>query len=431
MSKSPNLFLPALGGAALVLGGAYGIATNIYANDKISSMENTVAQMQTKADEAGEAANAEVARAAELEAKAIEIQNEAKRQLASAGGGPIREPAPEATDGYGLGREALPEEIAAWDVDVLPDGRGLPEGSGDVMTGDEVFQEKCASCHGSFAEGLDNWPKLAGGQDTLADKDPVKTVGSYWPYLSTVWDYVHRSMPFGAAQTVTADETYAIVAYILYSNDLVDDDFVLSNENFLEVEMYNAEGFIVDDREETEYPNWRTEPCMENCKENVEITMRASVLDVTPDDGTDMAAEPEHASAEGSEDVEMAEAAPSDETEASDDAAEGPDPELVAAGEQLFKKCQACHQVGDGAKNRVGPQLNGVMGRTIGGVEDFKYSNVFQTAAEEGRTWDDESMSAFLADPKGYMKGTKMSFAGFKKDEELNAIIAYLQSASE
>ena len=132
---------------------------------------------------------------------------------------------------------ALPEEIAAWDVDVLPDGRGLPAGRGSVMDGEEVFADACGSCHGDFAEGVDNWPVLAGGFDTLADEDPVKTVGSYWPYLSTVFDYVNRSMPFGAAGTLSEDDVYAIVAYILYSNDLVDDEFVLSHENFMDVAM--------------------------------------------------------------------------------------------------------------------------------------------------------------------------------------------------
>ena len=185
---------------------------------------------------------------------------------------------------FGLGRQATDAEIAAWDVNVMPDGTGLPVGSGSVEDGEVHFSEKCAACHGEFAEGVDNWPKLAGGDDTLADEDPLKTVGSYWPYLSTVWDYVHRSMPFGNAGTLTNDETYAIVAYILYSNYLVDEDFVLSNENFLEVEMPNAEGFIVDDRADVEYPMWRAEPCMENCKDDVKITMRATVLDVTPDE---------------------------------------------------------------------------------------------------------------------------------------------------
>ena len=180
-----------------------------------------------------------------------------------------------AGDNLGLGRAALPEEIAAWDVDIRPNGAGLPAGSGDALYGEEVFADKCASCHGDFAEGVDNWPVLAGGFGTLGDKDPVKTVGSYWPYLSTVWDYVNRSMPFGEAQSLSADEVYAIVAYMLYSNDLVDEDFVLSDTNFAEFEMHNARGFVVDDRPETEYALWRTEPCMQDCKDRPSVERNA------------------------------------------------------------------------------------------------------------------------------------------------------------
>ena len=316
---------------------------------------------------------------------------------------------------FGLGRPALPEEIAAWDVDVQPDGTGLPEGRGDVFTGEEVFAEQCAICHGDFAEGVDNWPVLAGGFDTLADKDPVKTVGSYWPYLSTVWDYVNRSMPFGAAQTLSDDEVYAIVAYILYSNDLVDDDFELSHENFADFTMHNADGFIVDDREETEYPNWRTEPCMENCKDSVEITMRATVLDVTPEE-------------EGAAEVEEA-AATTEAEEADVEQVATVDPEMVAAGEKVFRKCKSCHQIGEGAENKTGPQLNDVFGRTIGGLDGFRYSNVFKEAAEEGRIWDEAAMAEFLTKPKSYLKGTKMSFAGLKKQADIDALTAYLKSA--
>jgi len=206
---------------------------------------------------------------------------------AEAAPAPVKAAVPAEGARFGLGREALSEEIAAWDVKVMPDGRGLPEGSGDVATGEELFIEHCASCHGDFAEGLDNWPSLAGGEGTLDRDDPEKTVGSFWPHLSTAWDYIHRSMPFGQAQILTPDETYAITAYILYSNNLVEDDFVLSKENFAEVVMPNAEGFIVDDRPETEYARFSQEPCMEDCKENVEITRHASFLDVTPGDSTD------------------------------------------------------------------------------------------------------------------------------------------------
>lgn len=207
-----------------------------------------------------------------------------------AGAAGAQDAAPASADGagpYGLGRDALPEEIAAWDVKIMPDGRGLPEGSGDVATGEELFIAYCAGCHGDFAEGIDNWPSLAGGEGTLDHDRPEKTVGSYWPYLSTAWDYMHRSMPYGQAQILTPDETYAITAYILYSNMIVEDDFVLSRDNFTAVQMPNAEGFIKDDRPETEYPLFSQKPCMENCKESIRITRRASVLDVTPQDGSD------------------------------------------------------------------------------------------------------------------------------------------------
>jgi cytochrome c len=322
---------------------------------------------------------------------------------------------------YGLGRPALPEEVAAWDLDISPDGTGLPVGSGSVEDGEVVFSESCAVCHGEFAEGVDNWPKLAGGEDTLADEDPLKTVGSYWPYLSTAWDYVHRSMPYGNAQTLSNDDVYAIVAYILYSNFLVEDDFVLSNENFLEVEMPNADGFIVDDRAEAEYSIWRAEPCMENCKDSVEITMRATVLDVTPEEDGAEAATGETAVVQTAAVEEPA--AEAEPVAAAVVADAGPDPELVAAGEKVFGKCKACHQVGDGAKNRSGPALNGIVGSDIAAVDGFKYS---KTLAEMEGAWTAETLAAFLADPRGYAKGTKMSFAGLKKEEDIAAVTAYL-----
>ena len=329
----------------------------------------------------------------------------------------------------GLGRAALPEEIAAWDRDVRPDGLGLPEGSGDVLTGEEVFSEKCAVCHGEFAEGVDNWPKLAGGFDTLNREDPLKTVGSYWPYLSTTWDYIHRSMPFGNAQTLSPDEVYAIVAYILYSNYLVDEDFVLSKANFLEVQMPNADGFIVDDRETTELPQFTAEPCMENCKESVKITMHATVLDVTPNDTTDDA--PAETQAAATEPAPVAEPAAEPATEASHSETEAADPALIEAGAKVFKKCAACHKVGDKAKNGSGPMLNGVVNRVAGSAEGFRYSNALKAAASDGLVWDDDNIDAFLSNPKGFMKGTKMSFAGLKDDDDREAVIAYLATFAE
>lgn len=311
----------------------------------------------------------------------------------------------------GLGRDALPDEIAAWDIDIRPDGLGLPAGSGDVWTGEEVFVDKCASCHGDFGEGTGRWPVLAGGAGTLSNADPVKTIGSYWPYLSTVYDYVNRAMPFGEAQSLEPDEIYAITAYLLYMNDLVDDDFTLSDENFLDVEMPNAGSFYMDDRAETELPIFATVPCMENCKDSVEITMHASVLDVTPDIADEEEAVVEEAAAEPAE-------APTAAL----------DPVLVAAGEGAFRQCKACHQLGEGATNRTGPVLNGMIGRPVGSVDGFRYSGVFQEAAQAGEVWTQESLAAFLADPRGTMSGTKMSFRGVRDAAEIEALIAYIQS---
>jgi len=186
---------------------------------------------------------------------------------------------------FHLGREATPEEIAAWNIDVRPDGTGLPEGRGTVAEGETIFAEQCAVCHGDFGEGRDRWPVLAGGQDTLTAERPVKTIGSYWPYLSTVYDYVRRAMPFGDARSLSDDDVYAITAYLLYLNDIVtDEDFELSKENFTSVRLPNEENFFMDDREEEAHYVAKVEPCMTDCKPGpVKITKRAAVLDVTPD----------------------------------------------------------------------------------------------------------------------------------------------------
>lgn len=182
----------------------------------------------------------------------------------------------------GIGRTALPEEVAAWNTDVRPDGLGLPAGQGNVLNGEEIFTDLCATCHGDFGEGVDRWPPLAGGFDTLTSERPIKTVGSFWPYLSTTWDYIYRAMPYGDAGTLGVDETYALTAYILYLNDLVDENFELSKDNFLDTALSNKENFYDDDRVTTEYPLF-TNACMNECKPSAQITKHASGADVTPE----------------------------------------------------------------------------------------------------------------------------------------------------
>ncbi len=330
-------------------------------------------------------------------------------------------PAPSRDGGFGLGRAALPEEVAAWDIDIRPDGQGLPVGSGDVWTGEELYIDNCAVCHGDFGEAVGRWPVLAGGFGTLDGDDPHKTIGSYWPYLSTVWDYVHRAMPYGAAQSLSDDEVYAITAYLMYLNNMVDDDFELSNENFLEVPMPNEDAFFMDDREATELAVFSGEPCMENCAESIEITARAAVLNVTPETEEEAAAEPEAVVTPAAEEEVV-------EVAAEPEAPAAPDPELVAAGEGLWRQCASCHQIGEGAVSRVGPMLNNTYGAPVASHDGFRYSPAFMEAQAAGMVWDDEALTAYLLDPRGYIPGNRMAFRGLRSEEDAAALIAYIRA---
>lgn len=179
-----------------------------------------------------------------------------------------------------FGRPALPEEIAAWDIDVRPDGQGLPPGSGSGAQGEEIYLERCAACHGEFGEGIGRWPVLMGGHGSLDADRPEKTVGSYWPYTSTLYDYIRRAMPFGDAQSLTPDEVYSVALYVLSMNEVVDEDQVYDQTSFAAIEMPNRNGFILPDPR----PDVKAdEPCMKDCEVSTEIAGRASILEVTPD----------------------------------------------------------------------------------------------------------------------------------------------------
>lgn len=184
----------------------------------------------------------------------------------------------------GLGHEAKPEEVKAWDISVRPDGKGAPKGKGTWKQGEEIFQQQCAACHGEFGEGKDRWPELAGGHGTLTHDRPAKTIGSFWPEASTVFDYIKRAMPFGNAQSLTDDQIYAVTAYILNLNDIIKDPaFELNQDTIATIKMPNKGGFYDDDRETTEKAFWKKAPCMKDCKSDVKILNRARILDVTPD----------------------------------------------------------------------------------------------------------------------------------------------------
>jgi len=148
---------------------------------------------------------------------------------------------------YGLGRAPTAEEIKAWDLTIPPDGQGLPPGRGTAALGKPVYVQRCATCHGET--GTD--PKyfvLVGGRGTLNTDKPLKTIGSYWPYATTLWSYVRRTQPFDEPGSLTPDEVYAVTAYLLHLNGIVKEDDVLDATTLPRIQMPNRDGFVPDAR---------------------------------------------------------------------------------------------------------------------------------------------------------------------------------------
>jgi cytochrome c len=143
-----------------------------------------------------------------------------------------------------LGKPIAAEDFAAWDISIGPDGAGLPPGSGTVKDGEATFAAKCQPCHGAKGAGTPN-DRLAGGQGSLpGDKPPVKTVGSFWPYATTMFDYIRRAMPLPESKSLTSDELYGVVAYLLNLNGVVPDDATMNAQTLPKVVMPNREGFV-------------------------------------------------------------------------------------------------------------------------------------------------------------------------------------------
>jgi cytochrome c len=144
---------------------------------------------------------------------------------------------------YGIGNAATPAEISQWNIDVAPDGTGLPPGEGSVKAGEIVFANQCAACHGDHGQGKP-MVRLVGGAGTIGTNKPVKTVGSFWPYPTTLFDFVRRAMPFNAPQSLSPSEVYAVCAYVLYLNGLVAADAVLDAKSLPQVKMPNRSAFV-------------------------------------------------------------------------------------------------------------------------------------------------------------------------------------------
>jgi mono/diheme cytochrome c family protein len=161
---------------------------------------------------------------------------------------------------YGIGRVAAPAEIAGWNIDVGRDGSNLPAGSGSVSHGHEVFEQQCAACHGDKGEGGVG-DRLVGGQGTLATEKPVRTVGSYWPYAPTLFDYIRRAMPQNAPESLSNDDIYAVSAYILNLNGLLSADATLDAKTLPTIKMPNRNMFVGDPRPDVKNPE-----CMTRCR---------------------------------------------------------------------------------------------------------------------------------------------------------------------
>ena len=143
-----------------------------------------------------------------------------------------------------LGKPISPQDLASWDISIGPDGTGLPPGSGTAKQGEEVFAAKCQACHGAKGAGQPN-DRLVGGQGSLpGDKPAIKTVGSYWPYATTLFDYVRRAMPYNESKSLSPDEIYAVAAYILNLNGVIGDTDVINAQTLPNVKMPNRDGFI-------------------------------------------------------------------------------------------------------------------------------------------------------------------------------------------
>lgn len=180
---------------------------------------------------------------------------------------------------YGYGTTPTPKQIAGWNISVRPDGQGLPPGHGSVSAGGDLFQTVCSACHGTFGEGEGRYPKLAGNGSLKGDQ-PVPTVGNYWPFATTLYDYIDRAMPFPAPHSLTPDQVYALTAYILNLNNIVPDNFVADATTLPQVKMPNRNGFIWKDPR----PDTHGTECMKDCltPAQVKVTSTAEGKGITP-----------------------------------------------------------------------------------------------------------------------------------------------------
>ena len=158
-----------------------------------------------------------------------------------------------------VGRTPTAQEVQAMDIAIATDGKELPPGSGNAKTGARLFNEKCVACHGESLEGSAQAPALVGGKGTLTSLHPKMTAGSYWPFATTIFDYIRRAMPRFAEGSLKADDVYSLTAFILYRNDIIKEDDVIDAKTLPKIKMPNRDGFIPQNLDEIH--DWKKRGC--------------------------------------------------------------------------------------------------------------------------------------------------------------------------
>jgi cytochrome c len=282
---------------------------------------------------------------------------------------------------FGLGKPATPEEIGGWDIDVKPDGTGLPRGRGSVAEGQTIYDAKCASCHGTFGES-NSYLQIAGGVGSLASDSPVRTTGSKLNYATTLFDYIRRAMPFDAPQSLTANEVYALTAYVLNLNDIVGADAVLDQDSLPKLKLPNRDGFTTAHgfMRRDGKPDTSNVACMKNCVS--EVRLSSEMPSYALDQHGNLADQRRAMGAiEGVTTVATA-------AGASKAAAKAP------AGLDLAKRfgCMACHAVDSRA---VGPAFRDIAARYAGtGAPPAETQLVAKLKSGGSGAWGDISMPA-------------------------------------
>jgi cytochrome c len=162
-------------------------------------------------------------------------------------------PSPAQLPTFGMGRTPTADEVKAWDVTIPPDGKGLPPGSGTAALGKEIYTKRCASCHGEKGEDA-KYGRLVGGRGTLATDKPLLTIGSFWPYATTLWSYINRAQPLDEPGSLTPDQVYAVTAYLLHLNGIIGEQDVMDARTLPQVKMPNRDGFVPDPRPDVARP---------------------------------------------------------------------------------------------------------------------------------------------------------------------------------